>query len=303
MRALVIGYGSIGARHVRLLSELGCSTAVVSARNIDFPIVYDNMAAALSAHCPDYVVVANSTHQHHDALLSLAECGFNGRVLVEKPLFDHVRSIPRSSFHRLMVAYNLRWHPALQRLRAAIGGQFVLSVQAYVGQYLPDWRPQSDYRQSYSASVERGGGVLRDLSHELDYLCWILGSWKSVAAIGGHFSPLVIDSDDLYAVLLQCERCPAITLQLSYLDRAAQRRVLVNTSNHTYELDFIRGTFACDGILEQVPVERDHTYREMHRAVLNSDFSNFCSEDEGLQIMDLIAAIERANERKEWVSR
>ena len=303
MHALVIGYGSIGARHARLLSALGFSTAVVSARTIDFPIVFDHLMEALLIHRPDYVVIANSTQQHYDTLLRIAACGYAGLVLVEKPLFDYVRPIPSSCFSRLLVAYNLRWHPALQRLRASIAGQTVLSAQAYVGQYLPDWRPQTDYRQSYSASAARGGGVLRDLSHELDYLGWILGPWKSVAAIGGHFSPLLIDSDDLYAILLQYERCPAVTLQMSYIDRVAQRRVVVNTVDHTYELDFVRGTFACDGTLEQIFVERDHTYREMHRAVLNSDFSDFCSEGDGVRIMDLIAAIERANERKEWVTR
>lgn len=303
MRTLVIGYGSIGARHARLLSELGCSSAVVSARKIDFPIAYSNLEDALSKHRPDYVVVASPTHQHYEILLRLAECGFSGLVLVEKPLFDHARPIPSSRFSRLVVAYNLRWHPALQRLRVSIADQTVLSAQAYVGQYLPDWRPQTDYRQSYSASAARGGGVLRDLSHELDYLDWILGSWKSVAAIGGHFSQLMIDSDDLYAILLQCERCPVVSLQLSYLDRVARRGFVVNTVDHTYELDFVRGTLACDGVLEQVPVERDYSYREMHRAAMNSDFSNFCSENDGGRVMDLIAAIERANERREWVSR
>lgn len=303
MRALVVGYGSIGARHARLLAELGCATAVLSHRQIDFPAAYTNLASALSGHQPDYVVIANPTSQHHEALSELASADFCGRVLIEKPLFDLLQPLPGSNFRSVSVAYNLRFHPVITRLREILADQTVLSVQAYVGQYLPDWRPGTDYRQSYSASAARGGGVLRDLSHELDYLGWLLGDWKAIAALGGHVSSLEIDSDDLFVLLMQSQRCPVVTIQVSYLDRVARRCVVVNTQEHTIEADMVNGTLTIDGVTEALVVERDYTYREMHRAVLNEDLSVLCRIEEGLATLQLIEAAEDANRKKKWIIR
>lgn len=303
MKALVIGYGSIGSRHAHVLSELGCNTAVLSRRDIDFPFVFDDIGSALASHQPEYLVIANSTNQHHETLEGLAAAGYAGRVLVEKPLFQQLKSIPQNRFSSLSVAYNLRFHPLLQRLHNLLAGETVISIQAYVGQYLPEWRPGTDYRLCYSARASEGGGVLRDLSHELDYLGWLLGGWTSVTAIGGHMSSLEIDSDDLFVLLMQTKRCQAVSLQLSYLDRVARRRVTVNTQRHSIEVDLVAGILQLDGDTERVAVERDHTYREMHRAVLGGNLTTLCTAEEGLATLQLIEAAERATQRKAWVYR
>jgi predicted dehydrogenase len=303
MSALVIGYGSIGARHARLLAELGCHTAVVSRREVGFPIVYSDLAAALAAEHPDYVVIANETNQHQSTLLALSQLGYTGTVLVEKPLFGNCVELSPQPFHKVFVAYNLRFHPLIQRLKSLLERERILSVQAYVGQYLPDWRPTSDYRASYSASAEQGGGVLRDLSHELDYLTWMLGKWERVSALGGHFSSLEITSDDIFALMLVTPSCPIVTLQLNYLDRMMRRSVLINTSNHTIEADLIKGTITIDRDSETFTIGRDDTYRAMHEAILSGSTNTLCSLDEGIETLRLIEAAERAAKHREWVGR
>lgn len=302
-KALVVGYGSIGARHARLLSTLGCNTAVVSRRIVEFPTAYSDLALALSTHCPDYVVIANSTSQHYDTLNTLAARGFSGDVLIEKPLFDHHRPMPIVRFRQCVVGYNLRFHPVIQRIRELLTGEAILSANAYVGQYLPDWRPDTDYRQSYSASAKRGGGALRDLSHELDYLGWLFGDWTAVTALGGKVSPLEIDSDDLFVLLMQTTRCPVVSLQVSYLDRVARRKIVINTTHHTIEGDLIACTVTCNGKMETLVAERDHTYLEMHRALLCANMSCFCTMSEGAATLSLMEAAERANEHKIWIKR
>lgn len=302
-RVLVIGYGSIGARHARILVGLGCHTAVVSRREVDFPLTYICLADALLAEHPDYVVIANETSQHHDSLLALAQLGYTGTVLVEKPLFSNLEELPLLPFNEVYVAYNLRFHPIIQRVKSMLEGEKILSVQVYVGQYLPDWRPASDYRISYSASVEQGGGVLRDLSHELDYLTWILGGWERVSALGGHFSELEITSDDIFALMLATPRCPVLMLQLNYLDRLARRTVLINTSKHTIEADLIKGTITIDADKESISVGRDDTYRAMHEAILSGNGDSLCSLDEGVNILRLIEVAEWAAKHGEWVKR
>ncbi|MBK9161517.1 MAG: Gfo/Idh/MocA family oxidoreductase [Nitrosomonadales bacterium] len=303
MKALVIGYGSIGARHARLLTELGCETAVVSKRDVAFPAVFHDLATALKVHAPGYVVVANETSRHQDTLEALVEHDHRGVVLVEKPLFNHCVKLPQHHFSRIFVAYNLRFHPAIQRLKSLLEGQRVLSALAYVGQYLPEWRPATDYRTCYSASAEQGGGVLRDLSHELDYLLWMLGKWEKVAAVGGHFSHLEISSDDICALSMATDSCPAINLQMNYLDRAGRRFILVNTDDHTIEVDIVKGMITVDRESDSFVIERDSTYRAMHQAVISGDERHLCSLEDGNEIMRLVEAIEHSAEKGTWVRR
>lgn len=303
MKALVIGYGSIGARHARILSQsLGCNTAVLSDRDVDFPLVHHRLDDALHRHAPDYVVIANETNLHYGMLSRLALAGFAGRVLIEKPIFEINRPIPSGEFQYVAVAYNLRFHPLIQKLRELVAGRNILSVNAYVGQYLPTWRPAEDYRKSYSASRTKGGGVLRDLSHELDYLTWLFGEWKSMATLGGHFSSLEIDSEDLFVLLAQTSNCAAMTVQMSYLDRTATRRIIVNTSNHTIEINLIGGTISVDGEVDIISVDSDLSYSAMHQTYLYGESGELCSVEEGLRLLEMIERAEWANRTSSWVS-
>ena len=303
MNALVIGFGSIGARHARILNELGCHTAVVSQRNIDFPLVYPGLTVALNAESPEVVVVANETSLHFQTINSLAGLGYEKSLLVEKPLFSQKHEIVSNSFRHFGVAYNLRFHPVIQRLKSLLLDEKILSVQAYAGQYLPDWRSSRDYRSSYSASKRLGGGALRDISHELDYLVWILGGWNKVVAVGGHYSNLEIDSDDVFSLMLDTPACPVVSLQINYLDRVGRRFILINTLSRTIEADLVKGTITIDNKIDYFTVKKDSTYLEMHKAMLAGDQNTVCSLNEGVDIMNLIEATELASSSFKWIAR
>lgn len=302
MKALVVGYGSIGARHARVLSDLGHATSVVSRRSIDFPRAYSDLRQAVEMDGPDYVVIANPTSEHRRVLAQLAELAFNGVVLVEKPLFESSAELPPHRFRGAYVGYNLRFHPVIEKLKSSLADEKIISVQTYVGQYLPNWRPNTDYSKSYSASAEQGGGVLRDLSHELDYLTWILGGWTRVAALGGRFSALNISSDDCFALLLATPKCPVVSLQVNYLDRLTRRQIIVNTDNHTFEADLVRGTFTCDDKVEALAIDRDVTYRRMHEAVLAGISDQACTFASALDTLGLIDAATAAADRHQWIT-
>jgi predicted dehydrogenase len=294
---LVVGLGSIGTRHVRVLNALGRRLATISRRQGgDFP----DLDRALAEGMPDYVVVATETAAHAETLESLARHGFSGTVLVEKPLLPDPGPLPAHAFDRLLVGYNLRFHPVLRRVAELLQGQRLLTAQAYVGQYLPDWRPGRDHRGTASASVAAGGGVLRDLSHEFDFLLWLLGDWRRVAALGGRLTDLTIDSDDAAVLLLECERCPAVSVQLNYFDRPGARDLIVNTERHTIRADLVRCVVEVDGAAEHLPCARDDTYEALHRAAL-SGAAGPCTAEEGLAVVSLISAAEQAVETKQWV--
>ena len=302
MKALVIGYGSIGQRHARLLAERGLSVAIVSRRQIDHSNCYGDLEMALKAWQPDYVVIASRTNEHHDDLTVLAALGFGGIVLVEKPLFHRALAIPDNVFSRAYVAFNLRFHPVTQALKALVDGKKKLAAHAYVGQYLPDWRPQQDFRKGYSAIRAQGGGVLRDLCHELDYMNWILGGWVELTARGGQFSHLEIDSDDVYSILFRTTDCPVASIGLNYLEDSLHRDVIVVTDEGTARADFVSGTLTYRDHTAKYPsLQRDATYQAQHDAILTAEDASLCSLEDGWRIVHMIDAAETSSMNGTWV--
>lgn len=300
--ALVVGMGSIGQRHARLLGELGLDVAAVSRRDGAAVRCYGSLADAFAEERPGYVVIANETAAHRQSLVELAELDFAGTVLVEKPLFERPHPLPENRFSALFVGYNLRFHPVLRYMAQLIAEEPAISAHVYVGQYLPDWRPGRDYRTTASAARAAGGGVLRDLSHELDYLTWLFGPCRRVAALGGRFGDLAIETDDVQGLLLAFARCPVVTAQLNYLDRLGGRDIVINTASRTLRADLVKGTLRVGDNEEHFSVERDDTYRAQHQAALGNRRDALCTAAEGAAVLDLIAAAEAAAATGRWVA-
>ncbi len=306
-RALVVGYGSIGARHVGILTEMGLDVSVVSRRPLQdvacnrFPSIAE---AARSGHFA-YAVVATETARHDDALRQLAQTGVAQRVMVEKPLFSDPVLPPdlASDFPvPVYVGYQLRFHPGLRRLRDLLAGRQVLSAQFYVGQHLDSWRVHRTGRDSYSAQASQGGGVLRDLSHELDLALWLFGECRAVTALGGRLGDVTWDSDDAWSILGRFQGCAMASLQMNYLDRIGQRRIVAVTEDTTIAVDLVRGVIEQDGRVEQIVCDRNGPIRDMHRSVLEEAGLDVCDYSSGLRVMALIGAVETAAASRQWVT-
>jgi predicted dehydrogenase len=271
---------------------------------VDFEPRFLDLPQAVREYAPEYVVIANHTSEHFKTFTALAHANFKGLVLVEKPLFDEYRLPPSHEFSAVAVGYNLRFHPLLTQFKRMLTDEpKIISASIYCGSYLPDWRPQANYRDSYSAKKTDGGGVLRDLSHELDYAFWLLGPWKRLTAIGGHLSTLDIDSDDVFGLLIETTNCPLVTMQINYLDRTAHREIIVNTSERTFRVDLIHNTLTINGLQTSVEAHRDDTYREQHLAMMNCDFSVLCSLPQAIDISSAINAAEESAQKHSWIER
>lgn len=296
--AIVVGLGSIGQRHARVLQQLGCRVSTVSRRGGGDHIAIETAVAQAR---PDYAVIATETAGHAASLQELADAGFRGTVLVEKPIFAHVEPQADYPFARLCVGYNLRFHPVMTAFAEQLGGRAALTVSAYVGQDIRDWRPGRDHRTTASATREAGGGVLRDLSHELDYLLWLFGPWHRVAALGGSSGVRQIDVDDHISLLLEMDRSKAVQVHMDYLDRPGMRKIRVNLADDTIEADLVGGFLTVNGTSRSYPNQRDQSYEAMHLAAIKGN-DPICTLAEGLAVMNLIEASERAVQSQSWIS-
>jgi predicted dehydrogenase len=214
-RILIVGLGSIGTRHLTIARNLFPEADIRVLRHqvcLSIPEYADGCFSIIDeaiAFLPQIAVIANPAPFHVTVAQQLAVKGVH--LLIEKPLSSSIGGVTQliETCHKkrtvLQIGYNLRFLPSLQRfsnflLDNVIGR--VLSVRCEIGQYLPSWRPDTDYRQRVSARRELGGGALLELSHELDYLRWIFGEVEWVNATLSHQSTLEIDVEDTAHLIL-----------------------------------------------------------------------------------------------------
>ena len=298
----IVGGGSIGLRHNNILKNLGRETVVITSREDLSTLTASNLGQAFDAHNISHVLVANETHKHSSTISSLNRLGFRGNVLVEKPLAIHEIS-DLSNFESVHCAFNLRFHPGIQALSNWAKTNKTLSIEAYAGQDLSAWRLGRNHKETYSASKQMGGGVLRDLSHELDYLCWIFGRPIGVFALGGKSGNVTIDSDDNWTIIMQTANNCAISLQLNYFDKPGGRFLKVISEESTFNFDFVSGSLSSTESVQHLQVERDYSYTQMLSSWVNGDYSSLSSSSQAIEIEKLILDIEQSAANKEWISR
>jgi len=248
LKFLIVGFGSIGKRHFDNLNQIeGVEASVLTRRNISLPDtrVYGSVAQALKERF-DAVFIANETALHIPTAIAFAKKGCN--LFMEKPVSDSMKDVNRLTElvrkHNLkaMVGYNMRFHPAVRRgkdlLREGAIGR-VISARMEAGQYLPDWHPGEDYRHSYSASKDKGGGVILDLSHEIDYAGWFFGEASTVFSFSGKRSELEIETEDNAEIMIEFQAGVWCQVHLDYLQRYPGRSFKLIGTEGTVEADLI----------------------------------------------------------------
>jgi predicted dehydrogenase len=253
LKALVVGLGSIGVRHLNNLHKLGIrELGVVRTRNLPPPTeivpkditIFQDLDLALSQKF-DLVIVANPTSLHLETLIKALKAG--SHVYVEKPIAHEKRLLPELTRYvtlngpKVLVGCQLRMHPGLQKIEEWIRqGKLgkIYSVQVDLGEYLPDWHPWEDYRQSYAARADQGGGVVLTLIHELDYLHWLFGKPKEVFAIGGHRTPLEITAEDTALITFETEQNIGVQLRMDYWRKPPVRHMNIVAEKAIVDWDY-----------------------------------------------------------------
>jgi predicted dehydrogenase len=208
-RILIIGTGSIGLKHFNWSKEFSPKSEIkkvgfreessVSQINCDSKIFLKDSLDFK----PNLTVVANPAPWHVETAQRFAEN--NSHIFVEKPISvssNKVAKLIATCSEKnlvLQVGYNLRFSKSLQKFKEIIDSQVLGELHEIccsAGQFLSDWRPDKDYRDSVSGQKSLGGGVLLELSHEIDYLRWIFGEVNCVSGSLSTTSDLEIDVED-----------------------------------------------------------------------------------------------------------
>jgi predicted dehydrogenase len=248
-------------------------------------------------------VIASPTSNHFENLSELAGTNFRGTCIVEKPLFDALKDLSKTIQFVVGVGYNLRFLPTIQRLRMLLQNEEVLTASFYNGEFLPDWRPGRDYRTTSSASQTMGGGVLRDLSHEVDFVHYLLGAPSSAMADVSNSGTLEIETDDIVrAVLKHANGCTS-TLALSYLDKTRRREIIFATKKFSIHCNLLTGQILCGGETFHDPMDRDLTFEKMHRDIAANSFAVACTMNQGIEVLRTMEMIKSSSVHKTWMTR
>lgn len=250
LKALIVGYGSIGARHAENLKALGVGKIFFlrHSKNKNLPVGHFASLSVALRENPDFAVIANPTSLHLPVAARLAKEGID--LFIEKPLSNSTRGV--SELMRIvknkklvtMIGYNFRFHPQLIQIKKLISSKVIdkiLSGRVEAGQYLPDWHPGEDYTAGYAARKSLGGGVILTLIHEIDYLSWLIGKPKKVFCLADKVSNLKIDVEDAAEILIQYGNGAIGEVHLDYLQRVPRRNLEIIGEKGTILWDYFDG--------------------------------------------------------------
>ena len=269
MKALFLGLGGIGQRHLRnLRTLLGEELQVAAFRTRRQQIVltdqlqvsehesleekysvtsFSDLDEAL-AWGPDAAFICNPSNLHIPCAMKAAEAGCH--LLIEKPLSHDLEGaealavLLEAKGKIGLVAYQLRFHPLIKSVREILETKVlgrIISVSAEVGEYLPGWHPYEDYRQMYASRNDQGGGVILSQIHEMDYLYSFFGVPKRLFAVGGHLTSLEIDVEDTATILMEFTvdgREIPVHLHQDYIQRPPSRSLRIIGDEGKVEVDF-----------------------------------------------------------------
>ena len=248
MKVCFIGIGSIAKRHIRNLRSLDGDIQIdalrhTKASNEQRPESLNGIIYYTLDELPDdydVIFITNPTSLHYETLQKVHDKGRH--FFIEKPVFmtgaEDVGALKLRRNSVYYVACPLRYTGVLQYIKDSIDSESNYSIRAISSSYLPEWRPGLDYRKTYSAQADLGGGVEIDLIHEWDYLLWLFGIPKRVACMMGKKSGLEISSNDV-AIYLAEYADKMLELHLDYFGRQPVRKLQLIGEDDTVEADLV----------------------------------------------------------------
>lgn len=326
MKTLIAGFGSIGRRHLRNLRALG-ETDFVLLRSNKSTLPDDEIAGlpvettieGALAHKPDAVVLSNPTALHMEVAIPAALAGCH--LFLEKPIshnldrVDELIAAVKTGGGKAVVGFQLRFHPGLRKVKELIESGAIGKVygfRAHWGEYLPGWHPWEDYRNSYAARADLGGGVVLTLCHPFDYLRWLFGPVESLSGSTAHSGLLELKVEDSADAVLKMSNGLQGSLHLDYLQRPADHHLKVLGSEGTLmwrnDDGLVSSYKAAGGACEEFKAPEGFDRNDMFLAetrnfldVVNGKAEPFCSLEDGVKALKLALAVHRSAKEEKTI--
>jgi predicted dehydrogenase len=321
-RIAIVGLGSIGKRHLRLVKEIRPDMEVIlvrSGQGKKWPeegladIIVHTLSEAISIGI-DAAIISTPVVFHTSQAEKFIEYGIP--ILVEKPLShkltcaENLYKVWLEKKTLFLLGYTLRYTPAASFFYNKIQNNkigVILSVTIRCESYLPKWRPDQDYRKTVSARKELGGGVLLELSHEIDYANWFFGPFKSVSSMLSSSKTLDIDVEDMVDIIFETHDNKPVNIHLDFCSQISSRFCSVKTDKGELKWDLLKQSITWTGDDSPIKIWNFQEDRdEMYRNQLSHFFD--CIEigsepkvtiDDGISVAKLIDSIQVANIRSD----
>lgn len=248
LKIMFFGLGSIGSRHARLIKE-NFDHEIYAYRykrnqeknSLGVKEIFD--LKEMGKINPDVAFITSPTYKHIEFAAFCAGKGIN--LFIEKPLsnskngISHLLNIARKNNVNAYVAYCLRFHPVIVWLKEHLEKNKPLHLTVNVSSYLPNWRKNVNHLKHYSAFKSKGGGAILELSHEIDYMCYLLGSIKNFKANAKKMGNVTIDSEDFADILLEFKNGAYCNLHLNFFSNLQRREIVADFKGHTVVGDLL----------------------------------------------------------------
>jgi predicted dehydrogenase len=297
----IIGLGSIGRRHLSLIKKLRPELNIVAVRSgMGKKIEEEKLLNAVVYSLEEAIdsgieaaIIATPAVYHIQQAIELMAKGLH--VLIEKPLSHSLNNInellivQEKSKAVGLIGYCLRYNLGALKFKDMLKNKKIgqiLHVHVDCGSYLPEWRKGQEYRNSVSAKSDLGGGVLLELSHELDYIRWFFGNMKSVSANIKNSGTLDIDVEDSADMIFESEHGYSISTHLDFNTRNTRRNCIARCSNGDLIWDAVANKVIwqpADDLeeVEEYQNDRNYIYKEQLTHFFN------CIENEKLPLVSI----------------
>jgi predicted dehydrogenase len=299
MRVLIVGLGSIARKHISALNEIDKNIEIFAIRSKQTADGEENGINNLysTSNLEDYnfsfIIISTPTFLHEQNLKELEYLKLP--FFIEKPISDTLNIknyLFRYDDFQTYVACNLRFLDSLCFLKnkCNLSELRINEVNVYAGSYLPDWRPNINYKENYSALPEKGGGVHIDLIHEIDYVYWFFGKPKDKKSYFKSNSSIDIKSIDYANYILEYDYF-TVSIILNYYRKDSKRYIEVITDKHSFYIDLLNNEVFRDNISifksEQKIIDTYKAQLEYFIDVLNKKETSFNTLKDGVEVLNI----------------
>lgn len=329
-KAIVVGCGSIGQRHIKNLKNIGVKSIFAFRTRKGFyqdlpselGVIELNNWSAVAKEKLDIAIISNPTSLHLDTALNFIP-NVKG-ILMEKPLSNSLEGVGRliSLINKnntvFFMGHNLMFHPIVLNIKEFVNlndiGK-IINIQCQVGHWLPDWHPYENYKESYFAKKKLGGGAALTLIHEIHMAIELAGKPIEVCGMKSSSSLLDVDKniDVISDIMIKHNSGCVSQIHMDYVQKPFHRSGLITFERGWISYDFSEKKVVAQTHHNKFPVviwsDKNYNTNEMYMNELKC-FINYVEEgrvrhsydiDGGIESLWVVESFLRSVEKKKII--